>query len=466
MRRHAPQICSHVNTVGAVMMSRFFERISDSNYTARKWLFDLKPWAALIRVLHAARTSMLISVRVALLSGQSACITAGTESLVEGLRQTAQKELGVGLCRLISDSGVVLQGTATLLEAGLQDGETLCAIVRHTEIVSTIGAFALLCADGTVVTWGDADFGADSSAVQAQLQDVQQIRGSDGAFAALLSDGTVVTWGDEDFGGQSSVVQDRLVNVVELRAFGVAFAATLADGSTVCWGSPNIQPQLQHASMVAASNGACAIILDDSSVFAWGHDAYGADTSSVSERLRDVRHIQATWTGAFAAVLGDGTVVSWGRAQAGGDESAVREQLRDVRQIQSSESAFAALLGDGSVVTWGHADCGGDSSAVQESLKNAVQIQASWNGAFAALLADGSVVSWGDATAGGDCSVVSRQLKEVQQIQSSGFAFAAICADGSVVTWGADHAGGDSSSVQEQLRNVQQVQGTSSYQHM
>ena len=49
---------------------------------------------------------------------------------------------------------------------------------------------ALLAADaGSVVTWGNAEFGADSSAMQTQLKNVQQIQASDGAFAAILDDG-------------------------------------------------------------------------------------------------------------------------------------------------------------------------------------------------------------------------------------------------------------------------------------
>ena len=40
-----------------------------------------------------------------------------------------------------------------------------------------------------VVTWGVA--GGDSSAVQDQLRNVQQIQASNGAFAAILGDGSV-----------------------------------------------------------------------------------------------------------------------------------------------------------------------------------------------------------------------------------------------------------------------------------
>ena len=50
------------------------------------------------------------------------------------------------------------------------------------------------------MTWGDAAFGGDSSAVRHQLKQVQQIQASLGAFAAILGDGSIVTWGHEDYG--------------------------------------------------------------------------------------------------------------------------------------------------------------------------------------------------------------------------------------------------------------------------
>ena len=62
-----------------------------------------------------------------------------------------------------------------------------------------LGAFAAILEDGSVVTWGDADCGGDSSAVRDQLRGVQQIQATHlRAFAAILEDGSVVTWGDAD----------------------------------------------------------------------------------------------------------------------------------------------------------------------------------------------------------------------------------------------------------------------------
>ena len=59
------------------------------------------------------------------------------------------------------------------------------------------------------------------------LKNVQQIQGSDNAFAAILKDGSVVTWGMADGGGNSSAVQNQLKNVQHIQAAGRAFAAIL-----------------------------------------------------------------------------------------------------------------------------------------------------------------------------------------------------------------------------------------------
>jgi len=56
-------------------------------------------------------------------------------------------------------------------------------------------AFAALKEDKTVVTWGSADHGGDSSSVQSQLQQVQAMYATNGLFSALKQDGSVVTWG-------------------------------------------------------------------------------------------------------------------------------------------------------------------------------------------------------------------------------------------------------------------------------
>ncbi|CAE7887291.1 unnamed protein product, partial [Symbiodinium sp. KB8] len=160
--------------------------------------------------------------------------------------------------------------------------------MKQVELVATKGgvtaALAAVLGDGSVVTWGSADWGGDSSAVQDQLRDVQQIQASCGAFAAILGNGSVVTWGDADDGGDSSAVQEQLRDVQQIQASNYAFAAILGDGSVVTWGDAD----------------------------------YGGDCSAVQHQLKNVQQIQASIR-AFAAILGDGSVVTWGHAFRGMD---------------------------------------------------------------------------------------------------------------------------------------------------
>ena len=63
------------------------------------------------------------------------------------------------------------------------------------------------------MTWGSPSHGGDSSSVQDQLKNVEQVQAIWYAFAAILADGSVVTWGFRDSGGYSSSVQDQLRNL-------------------------------------------------------------------------------------------------------------------------------------------------------------------------------------------------------------------------------------------------------------
>ena len=64
--------------------------------------------------------------------------------------------------------------------------------LRH--IQASNAAFAALRGDGTVVTWGDDGWGADSRAVSSQLVRVQAIQAAMAAFAAIGEDGSVAPW--------------------------------------------------------------------------------------------------------------------------------------------------------------------------------------------------------------------------------------------------------------------------------
>ena len=246
------------------------------------------------RAVNITVCDMSIIVEVALLSGSKAIVEARLDESVETLKNRAQTALEVGRGRLLDSSGRALVGSSKINDSSVRSGDCLSLHLSRVQIQATAGAsFAAILGDGSVVTWGNALYdGGDSSAVQDQLKNVQQIQASYSAFAAVLGDGSVVTWGQAEFGGVSSAVQDQLKNVQQVQASSGAFAAILGDGSVVTWGIATC----------------------------------GGDSSTVQDQLKNVQQIQASYS-AFAAVLGDGSVVTWGGAEFGGDSSAVQDQL-------------------------------------------------------------------------------------------------------------------------------------------
>ena len=144
------------------------------------------------------------------------------------------------------------------------------------ELLST-DAFGALKNEGTVVCWGDEDYGGDCSEVQPQLMDVETIYATERAFAAVKKDRTVVCWGNKMHGGDCSAVQQQLVDVETIHATCAAFAAVLRNGSVVCWGDAD----------------------------------FGGDCSKVQQQLEKVAVIEAAMT-CFFATKADGSVVIWG----------------------------------------------------------------------------------------------------------------------------------------------------------
>lgn len=352
---------------------------------------------------------------------------------------------------------------------GQQAQEYVTAKVsRVSKIYGNGGALAALMDDGSVVTWGHAYFGSDSSAVADQLSTgVKVIYPNQTAFAAIKDDGSVVTWGDPEYGGDSSAVAGQLnAGVSQIYSIAAAFAALKDDGSVVTWGLANyggdssaVAGQLSSGvETIYANDGAFAALKEDGSVVTWGHPLYTGDISLVAGQLSaGVKRVYRSGH-AFAAIKDDGSIVTWGYPDYGGDSSAVAGQLSaGVKTIYGTDRAFAALMLDGSVVTWGYSPWGGDSSAVASQLSAGVRevystSSGNFSGAFAALKEDGSVVTWGTPEQGGDSSAVAGQLSSgVEVIYSNAKSFAALKEDGSVVTWGDPDGGGDSSAVAGQL---------------
>ncbi|CAE7290395.1 unnamed protein product, partial [Symbiodinium sp. KB8] len=282
-------------------------------------------------------------------------VFGGDSSAVQGQLKNVQhiQATAGAFAAILGDGSVVTWGFPSL---GGDSSAVKDQLKNVQQVQASDAAFAAILGDGSVVTWGDAEKGGDSSAVQDRLKNVQQIQSSESAFAAILGDqlknvqqiqasihalaailgdGSVVTWGDAEKGGDSSTVQDRLRNVKHIQATACAFAAILGDGSVVTWGaagaggdSSAVQDQLKDVQQIQASDAAFAAILGDGSVVTWYHAEHGGDSSAVQDQLKNVQQIQAS-DAAFAAVLGDGSIVTWGHPAYGGDSSAVQDRLTE-----------------------------------------------------------------------------------------------------------------------------------------
>ena len=240
----------------------------------------------------------MFQVTVVSASGRSESISLPQFSNVGDLKILAQQSFQQGFLRLVTADGRILGNLSqSLADAQLENQDCLTAVARQATMAATqkkmrheAGAFALWCCGGSrIVTWGNP-YGGNSSAVQDQLRNAQQVQGTEGAFAVILANGAVVTWGHQNYGGNSSAVQDQLRNVQQVQGTEGAFAAILADGSVVTWGNPYgggnssaVQDQLRNVQQVQGTKGAFAAILADGSVVTWGHPDYGGNTSAVQD---------------------------------------------------------------------------------------------------------------------------------------------------------------------------------------
>ena len=130
----------------------------------------------------------MIRISIALPSGRSEAFTLPQSSKVGDLRILAQKSFQRGFLRLVDADHYMMNPAVSLQLAGLADGDNLTAIVTEPKVAATAGAFALFCSGGNqVVTWGDPNYGGDSSEVQPQLKGVQQVQATAFAFDLQLS---------------------------------------------------------------------------------------------------------------------------------------------------------------------------------------------------------------------------------------------------------------------------------------
>ena len=310
--------------------------------------------------------------------------------------------------------------------------------------IQNYAAFAAIKNDGSVVAWGNSDFGGTAP----NMTNVKQIFSTGYAFAALKNDGLVVSWGTD---GNGNDINNTISNIKTISSTESAFAALTNDGKVIAWGNStnggqndnnsSLFDSLINVKEIYSNSYAFTAIKNDSVVY-WGAEGSSvgmSGTLDISVNI-DKPHILATTNNTFAAIQSDGSVIEWGEAFDPVPSYISNSSDKDfvaVKEIYATEDTFAVIRVDGSVATWGDSDTPDPEAQELNGTNDVLKIYAN-STSFAALRADHSVVRWGGYSEGLDV------IENISQIFSSSNSFAAISDDGSVVTWGDMYAGGRS----------------------
>ena len=169
---------------------------------------------------------MPLIIQVGLLSGRSVSLEAFQDESVDELKRRAQRTLAVGRGRLLNSSGELLDGAATLEESRLQSGDRLTLQLSRVHVCGNDAAFAAILGDGSVVTWGNSSCGGGSAVL-----DRQQIQATSESL----------TCGDAEHCRNSSAVQHQLKDAQQIQATACAFAAILGDRSVATLTQPIVE---------------------------------------------------------------------------------------------------------------------------------------------------------------------------------------------------------------------------------
>ena len=320
--------------------------------------------------------------------------------------------------------GAVAWGQNTFRQLGDGGIETLSDLpvpVSGLSGVSAVSAGGLhslaLLSDGTVVAWGDDEYGQlgdgsvggfrDTPVAVSGLSAVTAIAAGATHSLALLSNGTVMAWGDNEYGelGNATtkesdlpVAVHGLSGVKAISAGGGHSLALLSNGTVMAWGD-NEYGELGDAStknsdvpvavhglsgvtaIAAGSAYSVALLGQATTVMAWGEDNSDqlGDTalkepkeeeelpeySDVPVAVSGLSGVSAISAGAnhCLALLSGATVVAWGANTDGQLGNGITGGLSDVpvavsglskvTAVSAGSNHSMALLSSGAVMTWG-----------------------------------------------------------------------------------------------------------------
>ncbi len=361
------------------------------------------------------------------------------------------------------------------------------ATVTYTSAYQVPVSYAVLKKDGTVVTFGHAKYGGDSSTVASQLVGITKIVAGQQAFAALRSDGTVVCWGCVDdinvntaTSNNVSIGQVNLTNCSDIVANQYGFVALKKDGTAARWGAiaqwPSPASELTNLVKIYAAYGfagyAFAGLRNNGHVVMWGRTSVGVTTSLTSTSpvikvypieygfimIRANGDVHNGLTNSILYTLPAGAYVTnvvptpaaynpYHFAILFSDRqmylSVTNQMYQNVSEFKVNETAYAYIQ-NGAVTCSGDIRFGGSLTGANgiyagDVNSNVMQI-ASSPLSFAALKTDGSVVVWG-ANKGGRTDVApvySYLTSGVEYIQDLYSGYMALKSDGTIVSWGQD----------------------------
>eukprot|EP00403_Amphidinium_massartii_P026909 CAMPEP_0178403808 /NCGR_PEP_ID=MMETSP0689_2-20121128/17560_1 /TAXON_ID=160604 /ORGANISM="Amphidinium massartii, Strain CS-259" /LENGTH=327 /DNA_ID=CAMNT_0020024775 /DNA_START=122 /DNA_END=1105 /DNA_ORIENTATION=- len=233
----------------------------------------------------------------------------------------------------------------SLKDCGLSDGHELRVILGHVprlHLRNVRHSYIPCIGSHTICVW------EQTPALANRLKEEgQEAPAALFSTARVYAGGSIVTFGEADYGGSPGAVDDELQSgvMVHVAATDSAFAALCV-------------PKAASDSGDASEASAAATTPSSSAgyrVIAWGSAEGGGDASGVQDRLEAGIIEVISSRAAFAARTAGGGVITWGNKVAGGNSEDVKDQLEFgvLRVDADGDSAFLALRDSGDIVRWG-----------------------------------------------------------------------------------------------------------------
>lgn len=145
-----------------------------------------------VKLLSHNIASKMMQINITLMSGHTQPFTLLPSCTVEDIRQKCEQAFGKKYFKFITAKNrVLVNSEKTLEEAEIENGEWLTTVVLEPQLATTQSCAFAFCCHSSVLTWGHAEYGGNSSAAQDELKAVNNIQSTGKARSANSSVGTV-----------------------------------------------------------------------------------------------------------------------------------------------------------------------------------------------------------------------------------------------------------------------------------